>query len=176
MLEGEGSMMQQTNHETRESRHGSPVTHSGGHYRRLLTMTALHFGAMFVLMYAMVNVAGYAYPNLNQAYMAALMTASMVLIEVPVMRAMYPSARRNTLIMIAGAVALIGSFALIRMQVSISDREFLRSMIPHHAAAILMCERASISDPEVADLCRGIVASQQSEIDWMIAKLGRAVD
>jgi uncharacterized protein (DUF305 family) len=47
----------------------------------------------------------------------------------------------------------------------------LKSMIPHHAAAILMCEKASIRDPEVTKLCEGIVARQQAEIDQMNAKL-----
>ena len=66
---------------------------------------------------------------------------------------------------------MIGSFVLIRQQVAIGDEEFLRSMIPHHAGAILMCEQAPLADPEVISLCRGIIASQQAEIDWMKAKL-----
>jgi uncharacterized protein (DUF305 family) len=44
-------------------------------------------------------------------------------------------------------------------------------MIPHHASAILMCERASINDPEIKQLCEQIVSGQQSEIDQMRAKL-----
>jgi uncharacterized protein (DUF305 family) len=46
-------------------------------------------------------------------------------------------------------------------------------MIPHHAGAILMCQRAPIDDPDIAGLCRSIVSSQQSEIDWMKTKLGQ---
>jgi uncharacterized protein (DUF305 family) len=44
-------------------------------------------------------------------------------------------------------------------------------MIPHHAGAILMCEQAPISDPEIHELCGQIVSSQQAEIDLMKAKL-----
>jgi uncharacterized protein (DUF305 family) len=44
-------------------------------------------------------------------------------------------------------------------------------MIPHHSAAILMCESASIQDPEITKLCEGIVSSQQAEINQMRAKL-----
>lgn len=40
-------------------------------------------------------------------------------------------------------------------------------MIPHHAGAILMCGEASLSDPRIQQLCRGIIQSQQSEIDQM---------
>ncbi|WP_156466940.1 MULTISPECIES: hypothetical protein [unclassified Phenylobacterium] len=43
------------------------------HYGRLALMSVLHFGAMFVLMYAMVDAVGNALPNVNQVYMAGLM-------------------------------------------------------------------------------------------------------
>ena len=52
-----------------------------------------------------------------------------------------------------------------------TDEQFLRSMIPHHAGAILMCQEASIEDQEIRELCRSIIASQQTEIDLMKAKL-----
>jgi hypothetical protein len=147
-----------------------------GHYGRLLAMTAAHFVAMYVLMYAMVDVFANARPNLNQLYMAGLMTASMVLLELPLMRAMYPRRRLNVALMAAGAIALIGFFLLIRQQAAIGDRQFLRSMIPHHAGAILMCERSSLRDAEIRDLCGGIIAGQQTEIDWMRAKLRRMAE
>lgn len=155
--------------------HGSKTAshRSSSHYRRLLAMTALHFVAMYVLMYAMVDVFGNVHHHLNQFYMAGLMTASMVLLELPLMGSMYRAKNLNRVIMAAGAVALIGFFLSIRQQTAISDRQFLRSMIPHHAAAILMCERTSIEDPQIRELCGNIVASQQAEIDWMTAKLER---
>lgn len=40
-------------------------------------------------------------------------------------------------------------------------------MIPHHAGAILMCEKAEPKAPEIKKLCSGIVASQQAEIEQM---------
>jgi hypothetical protein len=134
-------------------------------------MSVLHFVAMHILMYAMVNAVGNAYHNFNQVYMAGLMTASMVLLELPLMKSMYESKRLNTVIMAAGAAALVGFFLLNRQQTLISDRRFLRSMIPHHAGAILMCEQASIEEREIRELCRGIISSQQAEVDLMKAKL-----
>ena len=101
----------------------------------------------------------------------ALMTSSMVLIEIPLMMGMYKSKKLNAIIIAVGLVVLVGSFLMIRKQTAISDRQFLRSMIPHHAGAILMCEEASIEDREIQDLCRNIVAGQQAEIDQMKAKL-----
>lgn len=62
-------------------------------------------------------------------------------------------------------------FVAIRKQAAVSDRRFLRSMIPHHAGAILMCNEAPIHDPEIRRLCDSIITGQQSEIDQMKAKL-----
>jgi uncharacterized protein (DUF305 family) len=56
----------------------------------------------------------------------------------------------------------------IRQQTAISDQQFLRSMIPHHAGAILMCEQAQIIDPQIEKLCGAIISSQQAEIQQMI--------
>lgn len=136
-------------------------------------MAVLSFVSMYVLMYAMVDRASNIYPNLNQLYMAGLMTAPMIVIEVVLMRAMYHSARLNFAIIIASLVALAAFFIFIRQQSAIGDEQFLRSMIPHHAGAILMCEKASIRDPEIRQLCASIISGQQSEIDQMKAIIGR---
>lgn len=140
-------------------------------YARLLAMTALSFVSMYVLMYAMVNALANVFNNVNQFYMAGLMTAAMVLIELALMGPMYRNRRLNATVACASAAALIGFFVLIQRQAAITDGQFLRSMIPHHASAILMCEAAPIESPQVKDLCRNIIASQQSEIDQMKALL-----
>jgi hypothetical protein len=59
-----------------------------GAYSRLLAMTALSFAAMYILMYAMVNSFSNVLNNLNLIYMAGLMAAPMVLIELLLMRHM----------------------------------------------------------------------------------------
>src|SRR6266498_1796983 len=153
------------------NKHSSMPNMSVNHYRHLLIMAVLSFVSMYILMYAMVNTIGNVYNNFNQFYMAGLMTAPMVLIEHSVMRAMYQEKRRNTLIVAASVIAALVFFLLIRQQIAISDKQFLRSMIPHHASAILMCEHASINDPEVKELCGAILSSQQAQIDQMKAKL-----
>src|SRR5437667_11142822 len=48
------------------------------HYVHLATMTALSFISLYILMYAMVNRFANVYSNLNQFYMAGLMTAPIV--------------------------------------------------------------------------------------------------
>lgn len=141
------------------------------HYPRLLIMAVLSFISMYILMYAMVDTIANVYPNWNQFYMAGLMTAPMVVIELSLMSAMFQNKRLNALVFAASVIALLAFFIFIRQQAAISDRQFLRSMIPHHSGAILMCERASIHDPELKKLCETIISSQQKEIDQMRAKL-----
>lgn len=141
------------------------------HYRHLLIMSVLSFISMYILMYAMVNTIGNVYNNFNQFYMAGLMTAPMVIIELVVMRAMYPDKRRNIMIITGSVIVALVFFLLIRQQTAISDKQFLRSMIPHHAGAILMCEQAPVNDPQIKELCETIRSSQQAEIDQMKAKL-----
>lgn len=146
---------------------------AGHHYWNLLRMTLLSYAAMYALMYAMVDSWSSVYPNLNQAYMVGLMTAPMVVFELLLMRAMYRNRRRNVAIVAATILLGIGCFLGIRRQTLIGDREFLRSMIPHHSGAILMCREASIRESRIEELCRSIIASQRAEIDEMKALLAR---
>jgi uncharacterized protein (DUF305 family) len=141
------------------------------HYPRLLLMAGLSFLSMYILMYAMVNTFSNVYSNWNQFYMAGLMTAPMVVIELSLMSAMFRNRKLNAMIFVVSIIALLVFYASIRQQAAISDRQFLRSMIPHHSGAILMCEHASIHDPEIKKLCEAIKSSQQAEIDQMKAKL-----
>jgi len=140
-------------------------------YRNLGLMLFLSFVTMYVLMYAMVNTFSNVLPNYNQFYMAGLMASPMALIELWLMRSMYRDKKKNLLI-IALSLVLIALFWLgVRQQRAINDEQFLRSMIPHHAGAILMCEKAQIEDTEIRELCRGIVEGQQTEIELMKSKL-----
>ena len=142
-------------------------------YLRLAGMMLLSFISMYILMYAMVNSFANVFNSINQVYMAGLMAAPMALIELVLMRGMYPNQRLNLWIAAASVLALALFFVAIRQQAAVTDRQFLRSMIPHHAGAILMCEEAPIQDPNIKDLCKGIISSQQSEITQMKAWLNR---
>lgn len=134
-------------------------------------MTIISFISMFILMYMMVNTFANVYVNFNQFYMAGLMTIPMLLIELMLMRSMYTNKKVNTFIGLFGVAVFILLIVFIRKQIGISDREFLKSMIPHHAGALLMCEEAQLQDPEIKALCENIKQGQQSEIDFMKAKL-----
>ncbi len=133
-------------------------------------MLLLSFISMYILMYVMVDITGNAYANINEFYMAGLMTSATLLIEVSVMEEMY-KARVARISKIAGLIGLVLFFYLIRTQAGVGDKQFLESMIPHHASALLMCQQAKLDDPEIKKLCQNIMTGQQSEIDWMKNKL-----
>ena len=59
------------------------------HYKKLLIMAVMSFMSMYALMYAMVNTFANVIPNINQFYMAGLMTAPMMIIEIALMGSMY---------------------------------------------------------------------------------------
>ena len=150
--------------------------HAASHHKQyghLILMAILSFIAMYILMYAMVNRVENIYPNFNQFYMAGLMAAPMVIIELVVMRSMYKNKKLNAIVLVVSILAAVAFFFGIRQQAAISDEQFLKSMIPHHSGAILMCEKASLQDPEILQLCRNIASSQQSEIDQMERILAR---
>lgn len=134
-------------------------------------MGVLSFISMYVLMYAMVDEFQAVYANLNQFYMAGLMTAPMIVIEMLLMTGMYPHRRINLSVIAASVIAGVALFWLIRAQTQITDAQFLRSMIPHHSGAILMCSEAPLSDAGIKDLCNRIISSQRAEIAEMEAKL-----
>ena len=144
---------------------------AGRHYHQLVIMAMLSMVSMYFLMYAMVDQPSSVYGNLNQFFMAALMTAPMVVTELLVMRGMYPNARRNALIIVMSLMVGAAMFLFIRRQAAITDEQFLRSMIPHHSGAILMCERAQLQNAELRELCDAIVESQREEINLMAAML-----
>lgn len=100
------------------------------HYGRLLAMVVLSFIAMYILMYAMVDSLANVYPNFNQFYMAGLMAAPMLIIELLLMGSMYPNKKLNTVLILAGMLALGLFWMLIRQQTAINDTQFLKSMIP----------------------------------------------
>lgn len=143
------------------------------HYQKLLIMVVLSFISMYILMYSMVDRLANVVPNINQFYMAGLMTAPMIIIEVLLMRSMYRDKKLNTVILAVAVLLLAGFYFAIRQQAAVSDRQFLRGMIPHHAAALLMAKKAPSQDPEIQKLQQDIISSQEKEIAQMNAILER---
>ena len=92
------------------------------------------------------------------------------------MKSMYRNTKLNVGLYVVFAAVFVLSLAGIRAQGFVGDRQFVRSMIPHHSGAILMCGQAPIKDAEIRGLCfgpNGIVESQKREIAQMKAILKR---
>ena len=158
-------------HAKHEANAGSGRHAGMNHYGRLVVMMVISFLVMYALMYAMVDRFTNVYGSVNQFYMAGLMAAPMLIIELLLMAGMYPDRRLNLIFGVAAAAFMLACWFGIRNQWGVGDRQFIRSMIPHHAGAILMCERNHLKNPELKQLCHDIVASQRAEVEQMKALL-----
>lgn len=144
-----------------------------GSYKGLAVEMLVDFVIMYLVMFTMIATLDHFHFNLNTVYMTLMMVAPMTIVMLVGMRRMFPSRRINLAIGAGAALVFAASFAAMRTQAAVGDEEFLRSMIPHHSGAILMCEEASIDDPEIVALCGQIISSQQAEIEQMEAILKR---
>lgn len=146
------------------------------HYMMFALNLAISLVIMYLAMFAMIWTFGEFDQNLNFLYMALVMWAPMAVVMMLTMKSMFMSARLNLILYGAFALVFVLSFWGIRDQALVGDKQFLRSMIPHHSGALTMCNRASIRDAEIRELCfgpNGIVESQTREIEQMNRILAR---
>lgn len=144
-----------------------------GSYKALIIELAIDFVIMYLVMYTMIASLEHFYLNVNNLYMTLMMVAPMAVVMLVGMRSMFPSTRLNLAIGVGAVVVFIASFTAMRTQAAVGNEQFLRSMIPHHSGAILMCEQAAITNPEISALCDQIIENQQAEITQMQAILER---
>jgi uncharacterized protein (DUF305 family) len=149
------------------------TTHNRGPYRMLALELVADFIIMYFVMFAMIASLDHLRHNLNNLYMTLMMVAPMAVLMLVTMRSMYPDRRLNLFLIVLAAILFAVATFGVRTQAAIGDRQFLRSMIPHHSGAILMCREAKLSDPEIVRLCDGIARSQAAEIAQMEAILRR---
>jgi hypothetical protein len=154
--------------------HGSSADMVRKHYLmfglNLLASTIV----MYFVMFTMIWSADEFFNNLNMLYMALMMATPMGILMLLMMGSMYTNRALNVALYAGFAAIFALSFFAMRDQSAIGDKQFLRSMIPHHSGAILMCERAAIMDPEIRTLCAGIVEGQRKEIEQMKRILARS--
>lgn len=146
---------------------------SNGSYKELMIELAIDFVIMYLVMYTMIAVLSDFYLNINNVYMTLMMVAPMAVVMLVAMRSMFPSNRMNLAIIVGAVVVFAASFIAMRTQAAVGNEQFLRSMIPHHSGAILMCQQSKITDPEISALCDQIIGSQKKEIAQMKAILDR---
>ena len=137
------------------------------HYLMLALNLGLSLVIMYLAMFAMIWTFGEFIQNVNFFYMALFMWAPMAIVMLLTMGSMYQNKKLNLILYAAFALIGVLSFVGIRNQSLVGDRQFLRSMIPHHSGAILMCSKASLHDAEIKQLCSEIIPAQQREVDQM---------
>lgn len=142
-------------------------------YLKFMAIMLASLAVMFLLSMSMVRTLDHYYLNPSNLYMAVVMVAAMGIVMLLGMWTMYPNTLLNVVLLVAFAILFVGALALGRTETFVGDEGFLRSMIPHHSRAILVCQESSITDPEIVTLCEGIVETQQQEIDQMKAILTR---
>jgi|SRR5699024_7343986 len=140
-------------------------------YKRFVIMAVGMFIAMYFIMFSMIDGLDNLVFNINNVYMTLLMTSAMLLLELLIMNIMYTNRKINWGITAISLAVGIFSWFGIRQQINVGDKQFVKGMIPHHAAAILMSEKAKLTDPELIKLKNEIIEAQEAEIDFMKHKL-----
>jgi len=140
-------------------------------YKRFAVMAVAMFIAMYFIMYAMIDGLQNLILNINNLYMTLLMVSAMLIIELLIMKGMYENKKINWAIITVSLAIGIFSWFGIREQLFVGDKEFVKGMIPHHAAAVLMSEKAKLTDPELIRLQKNILETQAQEIEFMKRKL-----
>ena len=142
-------------------------------YAKLGIALGVSLVLMFVLTMSMIRTIDHFYLNLSNFYMALVMVAPMGIVMLLVMWRMFENTRLNLVLLASFAALFAVAFALGRTETFVGDEQFLKSMIPHHSRAILVCQESSLTDPEIVELCEQIVQTQREEIAQMEAILER---
>jgi uncharacterized protein (DUF305 family) len=129
----------------------------------LIISLAVMYGAMFLN----VDETNHIYLSLNRFYMSLLMVSPMAILMVNMMVNMYQDKKMNLIVSVSGIIVFAASLFCLRTQAFISDRQYMKGMIPHHSSAIMTSKNATIRDPEVRILADSIIQSQEEEIRLM---------
>lgn len=136
-------------------------------YRKFLLMifvsTVIMYGMMFLNVFSFTDI----HISVTRIWMALMMGAAMAIIMLLFMWQMYPSKKKNGLILGISAVIFVASLFMVRTQTGVSDISWMKAMIPHHSIAILTSTEADLKDPEVKKLAHKIIKTQKKEIKEM---------
>jgi len=106
------------------------------------TSTLVMLGLMYLNSYQLSHVRF----SETRTYMAIYMGAAMAIIMLGFMLNMYKNKKANLAIFAGSILVFAVSLFLVRSQVTVQDRAWMKAMIPHHSIAIMTSERAEIED------------------------------
>tara|TARA_R110000796_G_scaffold65185_2_gene150731 strand:+ start:14077 stop:14598 length:522 start_codon:yes stop_codon:yes gene_type:complete len=140
-------------------------------YRRFGLMIATSAIVMFGLMYLNTYALPHVHWSETRFFMTLIMAAAMAVVMLSFMLNMYKNSRINLAIYAGSALLFALALFLVRSQVTVQDRSYMKAMIPHHSIAIMTSERAQIEDERVRELADEIIRAQRREIaemEWLI--------
>lgn len=142
-------------------------------YLKFAMMLTGSFVIMYSVMYLNADRFSHIFLNTTRLYMTLLMVSPMALLMLFFMRDMYKNKKANVAITITGIMIFALSLTFLRTQSFVSDKQYMKAMIPHHSSAILTSQEANIKDPEVKKLSMEIIKAQEEEIALMKKILDR---
>lgn len=145
-------------------------------YKKFLIMLLISFLIMYAVMFLNVDRFDHIYLSTTRLYMTLLMVAPMAVLMLLLMPGMYNNKRHNTLIMLTSIAVFVLALVFLRNQTFISDKQYMKAMIPHHSSAIMVSQNSEIEDPELKKLSQDIIKAQEKEIAQMKAILARIED
>lgn len=136
-------------------------------YIRFGLMMAVSFVIMYAVMFLNADLLTHVMLSHTRTYMTVLMVAPMAISMLLFMWGMYPNKKVNYAILGLAALVFISTLAMLRNQSFISDKQWMKAMIPHHSSAIMVSQKANLQDSEAIKLAEEIIASQKKEIAEM---------
>lgn len=136
-------------------------------YIRFLIMLGVSFISMYFVMFTNVDRIEHVHLSVSRFYMTLLMIFPMALVMMYFMSAMYKNKLYNSIITITAVILFIVVLVFMRSQTFVSQKQYMQAMIPHHSSAILFSKNADINDPELKELTKQIIKSQEKEIAQM---------
>lgn len=136
-------------------------------YWKFALMLLISFFVMYLVMFLNVDDIDHIYLSLTRLYMSILMVSPMAILMILMMPSMYANKKLNAIITSTAVGIFVIALICLRSQAFISDKQYMKAMIPHHSSAILTSKRAGITDKNVRKLADSIIVSQQEEIRRM---------
>lgn len=143
------------------------------HYGKFTLSLVISFFTMYAAMFLNVDDAAHIRLSATRTYMSLLMVTPMAVTMLLLMGSMYPKKGLNGLILVGSVIVFAVCLTLLRTQTPITDVQYMKAMIPHHSSAIMTSRHAHLRDPEVQQLSKQIIESQEREIAEMSAAIQR---
>ena len=136
-------------------------------YVKFAAMMTVSFVIMYAVMFLNADIFEHVMLSTTRTYMTILMVAPMAISMILFMWKMYENKKINYIILTSAVIIFIGTLAMLRNQTLIADVQWMKAMIPHHSSAIMVSQKAHLTDPEAQKLAEDIIKAQKEEIAQM---------